>query len=68
MTSGPTVGVVSSHLIHHHVHDGLGNNVTDILTDNRQVGVHKVTDGLHLSLQLRIDGVQILFLQKEVWL
>lgn len=65
MTSGPTVGVVSSHLIHHHVHDSLGNRIANILTDDRQIGVNKVTNGLNLSLQLGINGVQVLFLQEE---
>lgn len=66
MTSGPTVGVVTPHLIHHHEHDGLGNNVTDSLTDDTDIGVDKITNGLNLSLQLGINGVQLRVLQVKV--
>ena len=38
------------------MHDGLGHEVPDALVDNRHVGVHQVTDGLHFTLQLRVHG------------
>lgn len=59
-----TGGVVYSHLIDHHVHDGLGNTIADILTHNREIGFNKITNGLHLSLELRVNGI-LLSLQKD---
>lgn len=44
------------YIIDHEVHNGLGHEVPDALVDDGHVGVHQVTDGLHLPLQLRIHG------------
>lgn len=38
------------------MHDSLGHEVSDGLVDDTNVGVHQVTDGLHLPLQLRVHG------------
>ena len=37
-----------------HKHDGLGDEVPDGLTDDLDVRVHQVTDGLNLPLHLGI--------------
>ncbi len=34
----------------------VGHQVSDALVDDADVGVHQVTDGLHLPLQLRVHG------------
>lgn len=46
-----------THIVNHEVHDGLWHQVTDGLVDNSHVGVDQVTNGLHLSLQLRVHAV-----------
>lgn len=46
-----------THIINHEVHDGLGHEIADSLVDDAHVGVHQVTDGLHLPLQLGVHGV-----------
>lgn len=45
-----------TYTVDHEVHDGLGNEVCDGLVDDAGVRVHKIADGLHLPLQLRIHG------------
>lgn len=44
------------YIVDHQMHDGLGHEIPDTLVDDGHVGVHQVTDGLHLSLQLRVHG------------
>ena len=44
------------YLIDNHEHDGFGHQVTGGLADNIVVGVDQGTDGLHLSLQLGVNG------------
>lgn len=36
------------------MHDSLGHEVSDGLVDDTNVGVHQVTNGLYLPLQLRV--------------
>lgn len=38
------------------MHDSFGHEVSDGLVDDINVGVHQVTDGLYLPLQLRVHG------------
>lgn len=45
-----------TYTVDHEVHDGLGHEVADGLVDDADVGVHQVPDGLHLLLQLGVDG------------
>lgn len=47
---------MGTHVVDHEVHDGLGHEVPDGLVDDGHVGVHQVTDGLHLPLQLGVHG------------
>ena len=46
-----------THVVDHQVHDSLGHEVADRLVDDGHVGVHQVTDGLHLPLQLGVHAV-----------
>lgn len=52
----------SPHLVDHHEHDSLRDGVSDVLTDNGEIGVDKITNGLNLSLQLWINGLHLLIL------
>lgn len=47
----------AAYIIDHQMHDGLGHQVSYGLVDDAHVGVHQVSDGLHLPLQLRVHGV-----------
>lgn len=49
--------VNTAYVVDHEMHDGLGHEVPHSLVDNGHVGIHKVPDGLHLPLKLRIHGV-----------
>lgn len=46
-----------SYIVDHEMHDGLGHEVPYGLVDDGHVGIHKVPDGLHLPLELRIHRV-----------
>ncbi len=54
--------VNTAYVVDHEMHDGLGHEVAHSLVDNGHVGLHKVPDGLHLPLKLRIHGVH-----KAIW-
>lgn len=45
-----------SYVVDHEVHDGFGHQVSDALVDDSHVGVHQVSNGLHLTFQLGIHG------------
>lgn len=47
-------GTWRTHTIDHEMHDGLGNQVSDGLVNDADVGIDQVADGFHLTLQLRI--------------
>lgn len=48
-----------SYVVDHQVHDGFGDQVPDCAVDDGQVRVHQIPDDLHLSLQLRIQTVDL---------
>ena len=41
---------------YHQMHDALGHEVPDALVDDGHVGLHQITDGLHLPLELWVHG------------
>jgi len=43
-----------TYIIDHKVHDCFGYQISDTFVDNRHVGVHQISNCLHLSLQLRV--------------
>ena len=45
-----------TYTFHNDMHDGLGDEVPLCLVDDLHVGVHQITDGLHLTLQLWVHG------------
>lgn len=53
------VRVCVPYVVDHQVHDGLGDQVSDSAVDDGQVRVHQVPDNLHLSLQLRVQTVDL---------
>ena len=58
-TSCVFVRVCVSYVVDHQVHDGLGDEVSDSAVDDGQVRVHQVPHDLHLSLQLRVQTVDV---------
>lgn len=58
MTRGPAGA--DTYVVDHEVHDGLWHEVTDGLVDDSHVGVHQVSNGLHLALQLWVHGEGVL--------
>lgn len=43
-----------TYVIYHKVHDCFRYQVSDTFVDNRHVGVHQISNRLHLSLQLGV--------------
>lgn len=48
-------GEVVLEVVHHHVHDALGHDVTDVLRDDTKVRLDKIADRLNLPLKLGVD-------------
>lgn len=49
-------GFIITYVIDHQVHYCLWNEISDTFVDDGHVGVHQVANGLHLPLQLGVQG------------
>jgi hypothetical protein len=48
-----------TYILYDHKHTGLRHKILDRFTDNFEVWIHEITNGLHLSFHLRVKTAQL---------